>query len=474
MNIKSFHISVQGASHIKNNKECQDASVSYSDETCSIIIVCDGHGGDDYVRSAVGSSLATKVTEKNVKNFIKTISAEDMRKDHKKLLKNLEASIINDWNEAVYAYNGQNPFTEEELSIVSEKAKKKYIIDGDIESAYGTTVIAVAVTNEYWFGIHIGDGKCVAINPEGKFSQPIPWDEKCFMNVTTSICDSTALDNFRDFYSEKLPIAVFIGSDGIDDSFTNNEQLNHLYKTVLYSFASNSFENAYEDFKDYLPRLSLKGSGDDMSVAAILNLDMIGELEVVKSFDAEKEKKRLKEKAQVEAEKQNTANIEVKNNHNSREESKHTMETELKFCEKCGTRLLKEMKFCSECGNRIQSIETSSSTDQVIQTIDIPKFNNTAENVLYKEDNIEIVVRDAREEMTQENAVAVEQNTQVDEIQADVIEESNEDNLKDIMSEISSAEVVEAAEIIPEEQKVSMIDNEVDTSKDTDKDMVNA
>ena len=57
MNAKSFHLTAQGASHIKKNKECQDASSSYQDENCAIAIVCDGHGGDDYVRSAIGSKI---------------------------------------------------------------------------------------------------------------------------------------------------------------------------------------------------------------------------------------------------------------------------------------------------------------------------------------------------------------------------------------------------------------------------------
>jgi serine/threonine protein phosphatase PrpC len=55
MHAKSFNISVQGASHIKKNKECQDASRSYYNNDIAIAVVCDGHGGSDYVRSAVGS-----------------------------------------------------------------------------------------------------------------------------------------------------------------------------------------------------------------------------------------------------------------------------------------------------------------------------------------------------------------------------------------------------------------------------------
>ena len=73
MNAKSFNLSVQGASHIKKNKECQDASVSYFDEKMAVAIVCDGHGGDDYMRSAAGSLLASAVAKKNIVNFLNTI-----------------------------------------------------------------------------------------------------------------------------------------------------------------------------------------------------------------------------------------------------------------------------------------------------------------------------------------------------------------------------------------------------------------
>lgn len=76
MNAKSFNLSVQGSSHIKKNKECQDASKSYYDENMAIAIVCDGHGGDDYMRSAVGSSCACNAAERNIKSFLENIGKE--------------------------------------------------------------------------------------------------------------------------------------------------------------------------------------------------------------------------------------------------------------------------------------------------------------------------------------------------------------------------------------------------------------
>lgn len=402
MNAKSFNLSIQGASHIKKNKECQDNSASYFDENCAVAIVCDGHGGDDYMRSAIGSYYACEVAEMNIRNFLENVSKDQFLSNPDQYLRSLKASIISGWNNEIYQHYDTNPFTEKEIGGISEKAKKKYLQEGRIESAYGTTLIAVAMTKEYWFGIHIGDGKCVAVNPAGKFVQPIPWDPKCFLNATTSICDSDALEHFRHFYSEKLPVAVFVGSDGIDDCFKNNEQLHNLYKTILYSFGTSDFDEAVEDLKDYLPRLSAKGSGDDVSISAMFDFDLLPGLEIVKDFDREKEKARVAENARIEAEKlaeekrridEEHARIkaeqeakkraeearrraeeekrraaemkrraeeerrrkaqEEKEKRRMTERSRRTIIKRQKFCTECGEPLLPGMKYCGNCGTLV-------------------------------------------------------------------------------------------------------------------------
>lgn len=365
MNAKSFNLSVQGASHIKKNKECQDNSASYYDENCAVAIVCDGHGGDDYMRSAVGSYHACKVAEMDIRSFLGTVSKEQFFANPEKNLRNLKASIINGWNNAIFSHYESHPFTKEELSGISERAKRKYLQEGRIESAYGTTIIAVAMTKEYWFGIHIGDGKCVAVNPEGKFVQPIPWDPKCFLNATTSICDSNALEHFRHFYSEKLPVAVFVGSDGIDDCFSNNDQLHNLYKTILYSFGTTDFDEAIDGLKDYLPRLSAKGSGDDVSISAMFDIDLLPELDVVKEFDREKEKARVEENARKAAEKNEEERKRIEEEHiRFLEHQKRTAqkagrcEKEPSFCTEYGAKLIEKTKFCGNRDHQILMIPT--------------------------------------------------------------------------------------------------------------------
>lgn len=395
MNAKSFNLTAQGASHIKKNKECQDASLSYQDENCAIAVVCDGHGGDDYVRSAIGSKFASAIAKKNIQKFLLGMDKERFFLNPDKQLKILEASIISHWNESVSDYHSKHPFDEAELIVVSEKAKKRYLEDGKIWSAYGTTLIAVAMNEDYWFAIHIGDGKCVAINHAGEFKQPIPWDPKCFLNATTSICDSDAIDNFRHFYSDKLPAAVFVGSDGIDDCFNNNEQLYNLYKTVLYSFATTDFKEACEGLADYLPRLSAKGSGDDVSIAALLDMDSISELSIVKDYDKIKEKAKLEENARKEAEKNEAEKRRVEEerakiqHQNDTKASEETQIISPKFCENCGEPIKSGAKFCTNCGAEIRCVKSVTQgmlDEQNLKIIKINPFSSEAE----AEDNVTV------------------------------------------------------------------------------------
>lgn len=454
MRMQSFHLSTQGASHIKKNKECQDFSESYFDEKCAIAIVCDGHGGDDYVRSAKGSEFGCAAAKSCIMDFVNNVDKEELKRHSKLLIHNLEASIISAWNDAIYDHYKNNPFTEKEIAVLSERAKRKYLQEKRIESAYGTTMIAVVSTEDYWFGIHIGDGKCVAVNPEGKFVQPIPWDDRCFLNATTSICDSDALSRFRSFYSEKLPVAVFVGSDGVDDCFSSEQQLNNLYRTVLYSFATSDFDAAVADLSDYLPRLSAKGSGDDVSVAAILDLDKIGQIEAVKEFDKEKEKARVEENARIAAQKAEEERKRVEAERAEQFNRKQVKDIPtIEHCKKCGAKLPSGTKFCGECGTRVQP--APSAPDPVYLS-----------GVGIQDD---IIPEDSPADSNTETLICSESNTDQGNIpMTDAITESTSVGLTEKLQNIESEEQTQALQNLEDEKAECGVEDDAEDQLNTD------
>lgn len=366
MNFKAFHMSERGESHLHDGRVCQDSSASFSDECGTVAVVSDGHGGCDYVRSQIGSAMACEAAVKNIRRLFENISPEAFLAEPDMMLTQLEAAIINDWNESVRSHYEANPFTEEELDCVSEKAGAAYFSGHRIERAYGATLIAAAVTRDYWFGIQIGDGKCAAFDEAGICTQPIPWDEKCFLNKTTSICGSDALRDFRHFYSEKIPTAVFMGSDGIDDSFKNEEDMYDFYKTILYAFSISDYTQAVDELKAYLPRLSKEGSADDVSIAAWMDMDVLKSVvdkikaESEEAEESEENKKTEEEKETIENEKSEEGNEaeegkkaeEEIETAETRKEENYESRQQPRFCCMCGAKLVPGQRFC-QCGARI-------------------------------------------------------------------------------------------------------------------------
>lgn len=268
-----FAFSEQGYNHIKSDKVCQDSSGHYSDDSMAVVVVADGHGSDNYPRTDRGSSFAVEATITAIREFVKTVedSAIDISVDSDSYLEQLAKNILANWYAAVDADLEKYPFSEEELSKVSDKYKKRYMSGQRQEKAYGTTLIAACQTKHYWFGLQIGDGKCVCISQDGSMYEPIPWDEDCQANITTSICDSEAIDEFRYCFMSECPVATLMGTDGIDDSYANSDEMYVLYRSILAIFAEHGRETGETEVQTFLPGLSRKGSGDDVSIAGIVS-----------------------------------------------------------------------------------------------------------------------------------------------------------------------------------------------------------
>lgn len=299
--MKDLHYSCQGESHILTNKICQDASFSETADGVSMAIVCDGHGGARYFRSDVGAKIAIEATRSCVSAFIKDVdvnlfankpftqkqaitseaSANAPTKDTKtdKALRQLFSSIIYSWHMKMEQHAQENPLTDEERQTVADRYIADFENGKGLEKTYGCTLMCYVCTPSFWMAFHIGDGKCIAFNDEGQWSEPIPWDERCFLNKTTSLCDSSALDEFRYCYEGDghFPLAVILGSDGMDDSFGETENMVNFYVQVLKLLANEGRDNALKTITEVLPQLSKVGSKDDMSMAIVYDNDILTE-----------------------------------------------------------------------------------------------------------------------------------------------------------------------------------------------------
>ena len=287
----------QGESHKATGKVCQDYAICSVEKDFSIAILSDGHGGARYFRSYIGSRTIVETVYKKIKDFVNNVDSdifvnrpftavsaltterkeENLRKNSRvdEQLYQLFKSIIYEWRILVEKYTDENPFTDDELKQITSPHDLH-----SIDKTYGCTLMCYVRTLQYWFAFQIGDGKCFSFNGDGKWAEPIPWDERCFLNKTTSICDTDALSEFRYCYESNgdFPVAVFLASDGLDDSFGESSNQANFYIQILKLIVNTSNDMAQKEIEETLPQLSKIGSRDDMSVACIYNEEVLSSI----------------------------------------------------------------------------------------------------------------------------------------------------------------------------------------------------
>ena len=305
--MKAIAVSWRGESHRADGRECQDFCHAEARGSFAMAVVCDGHGGRRYFRSRAGAEAAAEVTGECVSELIENadpglfinepvtgreaLTTERGKKDFRKwderdeLMHRLFAAIAVRWRERIARHAEEHPLTDEELRKVPREYLEAFEArDGSGErtglaETYGCTLVCCVLTESFWIAFQVGDGKCIAFAPDGKWSEPVPWDESCFLTSTTSLCDDGAPDEFRYCCGGRktLPMAVFLGSDGVDGSFGDTRGLVDFYVGILKLIGRSGREDAEAELGNVLPELSRRGSGDDVSVACCYDERAVGQ-----------------------------------------------------------------------------------------------------------------------------------------------------------------------------------------------------
>jgi hypothetical protein len=274
---KGFAVSVRGSSHIREKKVCQDCSAYYADDKMAIAIVCDGHGSNKHFRSDIGASKGVEVGLRAMKKFVteyEGLSKVDEKENLKKLDK-LKNYIIFEWDSLVVEHFDKNPLSNQEIPNLSSSAREKLLsgeVIGDIQVMYGTTFIAMVMTEDYWLVLQLGDGDVVTL-ADSKMEMPVPDDERLRFNMTTSMCNRDAISNFRISYGFEPVVGMIASSDGVSNSFNSKANFLKFSNMFMEDFYERSGNEAYDELKGYLPKLSADGSGDDISIAAVWNVE---------------------------------------------------------------------------------------------------------------------------------------------------------------------------------------------------------
>jgi len=264
--------SAVGAAHVKDGRPNEDA-VAHQMLTLPggpallVVAVADGHGDSLHFRSDRGAKMAVAAGISAVRDWSAGLSG---RPAEIKLSarRGLVPRVVAGWNAAVAADLVGHQFTGAERKMLADLALPP-------PTAYGSTLMIGAFTDDYAVFAQIGDGNIVAVLPDGRSLSPVPGDGGPDKSHTASLCQDDASDAFRigEIQLAERPLfAALLATDG----FGNAQTQDPWQAGVAADLARFGLDHDQDWFAAQVPGwaaqcASAVGSGDDSTIALVIN-----------------------------------------------------------------------------------------------------------------------------------------------------------------------------------------------------------
>jgi len=247
--------SVQGASHIREKKPCQDAiSIKQGflkGKACFIASVADGHGGPAYTHSDDGSMLAALAAEHTAVHFIQSGKVRS-KKRGEHFAECVRQSLKNAWEESI------------------KQSWQMYHIAPEIIRKHGTTILSILVYDGYVYMAQLGDGDICYLDKELRPVFLVKPEEGPISSITPSLCSNDA-DRSWNFACIPLDDIRFVvlSTDGLMNSLASNDEYVKLAET-LYDYLGRFRPSEIDEvLPGWLSDYSKNGSGDDVSLIGV-------------------------------------------------------------------------------------------------------------------------------------------------------------------------------------------------------------
>jgi len=261
-----FGTSVQGASHIRSETECQDSYKKVRCEDGTIVMaVADGHGSKSCPYSKTGSSIAVNVFCKIMCEYVKNY-AENPGMLLTYLNREGETKVANEidteWKKRVYINHRDNK-RDMPLDDKGEKDLRR------IYAQYGTTLLGLVLTEDFFFAFQIGDGDIVFVSNDG--TESVIKGDKILGVETHSLSKIDAWKKaisvvHKMDYQSNLPALFLMSSDGFANSYKNEEEFEKTCIDYFEMIKQYGARQVGENLKSWLSETSAMGCGDDITV----------------------------------------------------------------------------------------------------------------------------------------------------------------------------------------------------------------
>src|SRR5262249_50743506 len=126
-----------------------------------LLAVADGHGSARCFRSDCGSRFAVEAA-------IVVLGAPETNSER------ISSELIRRWRETVLAHLREHPLTAEGTGALEKKPGKaaRRSVENDPVVAYGSTLLAAAVSESSGFYLQLGDGDILMVSEDGGVARP--------------------------------------------------------------------------------------------------------------------------------------------------------------------------------------------------------------------------------------------------------------------------------------------------------------
>jgi serine/threonine protein phosphatase PrpC len=226
-----------------------------------LLAVADGHGSARCFRSEHGSRFAVEVAI-----VVLGLPAED-----KETIAN---ELVRRWREAVRAHLREHPLTAGELNGLERKlgALARRSVELDPVLAYGSTLLAAAVSGSMGIYFQLGDGDILMVSEEGEVSRPWVRSEELLGDETPSLATRNAAEVVQWRVTrapQPLPELILLSTDGYANSFREDRGFLAVGPDLLQMIRAEGIEPITEKLESWLREASDQGSGDDITLGIL-------------------------------------------------------------------------------------------------------------------------------------------------------------------------------------------------------------
>lgn len=261
-----FGRSVQGASHIRTETECQDSyKKTICDDGTIILSVADGHGSKSCPYSRTGSRIAVNVFCSIIKNLYDGYAGNGEqlltylnREGDTRISKAIDA----EWKRRVLEIHKKNKRVIGKLNDGSDDILGVY-------KQYGTTLLGTMITRSFVFAFQLGDGDIYIANADGVETVIEP--DRILGVETHSLSRENAWEKAitivrRINVEDSLPTMFTLSTDGFANSYKNENELKTTISDYLKMINEYGPKAVADNLFSWLSETSSMGCGDDITV----------------------------------------------------------------------------------------------------------------------------------------------------------------------------------------------------------------